>query len=113
MRHALFAPLLGVLCTALIASAQAETELCATVEAVPGGQSCQVRLLNAGAARELPGLVARACPPGTQLTVELPSRGLYRPLVSSLCQSTPVRVGPRMFTCPMREPSQGSGESRQ
>ena len=107
------ATLLGLLCAALIASARADTELCAVVEASPGGTSCRVRLLNAAAAGELPDLVAHACPPGTQLTVEIPSSGLYQKLVSSLCRSTPVRAGSKMFTCPMSGPSQGSGGSRQ
>ena len=115
MDHAPSATLLSVLCAALAIGvcARADTELCAIVEASPGRQGCQARLLNAAAAGELVGLVARACPPGTQLTVELPSTGLYQPLVSSLCRSTPVRAGPKMFTCAMRGPSQGSGESRQ
>ena len=77
MDHAPSATLLSVLCAALAIGvcARADTELCAIVEASPGRQGCQVRLLNA-AAGELAGLVARACPPGTQLTVELPSTGL-------------------------------------
>ena len=106
------ATLFAILCAALIGSARADTELCAVVEASPGGTGCHVRLLNAAAAGELPGLVARACPPGTQLMVELPSSDLYQLFVSSLCRSTPVRDGPKMFTCPMRGPSQGSGGSR-
>lgn len=87
--------------------------LCAIVEATPDGRSCQVRLLNPAAAGELPDIIAGACAPGTQLTIELPSSGLYQQFVSSLCQSTPVRASPKMFTCHMRGMSQGRGKNRQ
>ncbi|HJS87818.1 MAG TPA: hypothetical protein VJ779_20390 [Acetobacteraceae bacterium] len=115
MDHAKAATLLALLLTApaSLTHGQAEAELCATIEASPDRQHCQVKLFNSAAAGELPNVIAGACPAGTHLTVELPSSGLYHLLVSSLCQSPPVQTGPKMFTCLMRGTSQGRGGNRQ
>lgn len=114
MSHVPAATLLAILLMAPLtwARAQAGAELCAIIEATPDTQGCRVRLLNPAAAGELPSIVAGACRAGTQLTVELPSSGLYQQVVTSLCQSSPVRASPKMFTCYVRLTSQGRGNNR-